>query len=416
MSPGMSSTTTFNFTDLDMFARDTPHEELAKLRREAPVYWNPTPDVLTPGAGFWLITKHRDILQIEKDPTLFSSHHGLTITDTPPPSAGPAWAMITNGLAHLDPPEHPRHRQLIVPSFTPRAIAAMEARIRELAIEVVDRACELGDCDFAAEIAVRFPVSVVLGEVLGLPREDFARAIRWSDVVIAPEDPEFPRWAAAQVVEELYAYALSAFASRRKQPTNDVLSVLAHTRTADGTTMTEEMFARYFWSLAIGAFDTTASTISGGMQALLAFPPEHAKLLQDPTLVTTAVEEMFRWETPTIYFRRTATADTEIGGKQIRRGQRVVMCYASANRDEDAFSNPEVFDVGRRPNDHLAFGHGPHFCLGAGLARTQVRVLFEELVKRQLHVESTGPVRRARSNFQNRIKRMPVRISPVKNA
>jgi cytochrome P450 len=191
--------------------------------------------------------------------------------------------------------------------------------------------------------------------------------------------------------------------------------VLAHTRTADGSLLSEPMFVRYFWSLLTGAFDTTASAISGGMLALTMFPREYARLLADPSLVPTAVEEMLRWETPTIYFRRTATADAEIGDQAIKRGQRVLMCYAAANRDETVFTNPDVFDVSRKPNDHVSFGHGQHFCLGAGLARLEIRILFEEIIRRQLRVEVCGPIRRARSNFQNRLKRMPVTITPPAN-
>jgi cytochrome P450 len=190
----------FDFTDLEKFAKDVPYDALRQLRRFTPVYWNPAPTPEMPKDGFWLITRHSDIVRIEENPALFSSHFGLTLADAPPATNGPPWSMVRDGLTHLDPPEHFEHRQIVAPLFTPRAIAAMEARIRAIAIEVIERACELREFDFASEVAVRFPVTVVLGEVLGLPAEDFARAARWSDVIFAPKDPEFPPWEGTAVV------------------------------------------------------------------------------------------------------------------------------------------------------------------------------------------------------------------------
>jgi len=401
----------FDFTDLGRFAKDVPHDALHQLRHYTPVYWNPTPTPAVPKDGFWLITKYSDIVSIEENPALFSSHFGLTLANAPRATAGPPWSMVRDGLTHLDPPEHLAHRQIVAPSFTPRAIAAMEARIQAIAIDVVERACDLREFDFASDVALRFSVAVVLGEVLGLPPEDFARAVRWSDVIAAPNDPEFPRSEGRAVVHEIYNYALATLAARRRDPKHDVLSVLAHTKTANGNYMSDEMFVRYFWSLLTGAFDTTASAISGGMLALIGFPEQYERLLLDHSLLPAAVEETLRWETPTIYFRRTAMADTEIRGQRIKRGQRVAMCYASANRDEEEFVNPDKFDVGRKPNNHLSFGHGRHFCLGASLARAEIRILFEQIIQRKLRLELRGEIRRARSNFQNRIKQMPVSIA-----
>lgn len=400
----------FDFTDIKAFAKDIPHDALRQLRRFTPVYWNPDPRTGLPNDGFWLITRHRDIVKIEENPALFSSHFGLTLADAPAVSAGPPWSMVRDGLTHLDPPEHFAHRQIVAPSFTPRAVAAMESRIRAIAVDVIERACEMRELDFATEVALRFPVAVVLGEVLGLPSDDFPRAVRWSDAIVAPKDPEFSRWEGTAAVYEIYDYALSTLAARRREPKQDVLSVLAHTKTNDGNYMSDEMFVRYFWSLLTGAFDTTASAISGGMLALITFPEQYERLLNDTSLLPTAVEEILRWETPTIYFRRTTTADTEIHGQKIRRGQRVAMCYASANRDEDEFVNPDDFDVGRKPNNHLSFGHGRHFCLGSNLARSEICILFEEIIQRKLQLNLRGEIRRALSNFQNRIKQMPVSI------
>jgi cholest-4-en-3-one 26-monooxygenase len=400
----------FNFLDLDLFTRDTPHAELTHLRRTAPVYWHPMPTPREPQGGFWLLTRYDDVTQTAKNTKVFASSSGTTLTDAPPPTAPVEWLMVRYGFAHLDPPEHPMHRQIIAPSFTPRAIAAFETKIRALADEILDGACAAREIDFAARVAVRFPVAVVFGAVMGLPQEDFARAARWGDVVIAPSDPEFAseRGAVTGAVEDLYQYALETMAARRKNPTDDVLSALAHARTPEGKPISEAMFTRFFWSLAIGAFDTTASTIAAGMLALVRFPEQHERLRADASLLPSAVEEMLRWESPVVYFRRTATEDTEIRGRAIGRGQRVAMCFASANRDEEVFPAADTFDVGRHPNEHVAFGYGPHFCLGARLARVQTRILFERIMERGISVELRGEVRRARSNFINRIKRMPV--------
>lgn len=399
--------TPFDFTNLDIFAKEVPHDALAQLRRETPVYWNQIPGAAVE-EGFWLITKYKDIVQIERNPILFSSHYGLTLAAAPPRTCGPPWSMVRDGLTHLDPPEHDAHRQLIASLFAPKAIYAIEDRIRAVANEILDRACKLQNFDFASEVALRFPVAVVLGELLGLPPEDFPRMVHWSDVIVAPCDPEFSRSEGLKVIQELYEYALAAKAIRLRKPTTDILSVLAHTKTADGSYISDEIFVRYFWSLVTGAFDTTASAISGGMLALISFPEEHERLRADPSLTSLAVEEILRWETPTIYFRRTALADTVVRSQKILKDQRVLMCYASANRDEEVFVRSAVFDVSRRPNDHLSFGRGVHYCLGSNLARSELRIMFDQIIRRKLRVELRGEIRRARSNFQNRIKDMPV--------
>src|SRR6266853_3320633 len=400
----------FNFGDLDAFTEDVPHSAFAKLRREAPVYWNRDPSSSSQDGGFWLLTKYGHIRQVEKTPALFSSHYGLTLADAPPETWGPPWSMVRDGLTHLDPPAHAMHKHLVAPSFAPRAIAALEGRIRSIAEEVISRAVSPRHFDFAEEVALRFPVRVVLGEVLGLPKEDFAKAIHWSDVIAAPNDPTFPKLEGVKVVQEIYAYMLSLLAARRREHKDDIVRILEHMQTESGEYMSKEMFDRYFWSIITGAFDTTASAIAGGVQEFCNFPDEYERLVSQPALLPTAVEEVLRLETPTIYFRRTAMSDAVIVGQSIKRGQRVVMCYASANRDEEIFPSPDLFDVSRQPNDHLSFGHGPHFCLGAGLARTEIRLLYERMIERKLRFRITGAVRRAKSNFQNRIKQMQVTI------
>jgi cytochrome P450 len=411
-----------DFFDLDAFARGTPFEQLSKLRRECPVSWHTLPT--SNGAhetgkdGFWLVTRHRDVVQIAKDATTYRSGGGTILEDSLPPPLPPEFMMVRDGFAHLDPPRHTIFRQLIAPLFSPHAMAKLEDRIRARASSVLDRAVERRNFELVQEVAEELPIRVVYGDVLGFPDSDLQRARIWGDLFIraaglhSGDREYFPlRRQAATTLYEVYTYARDAMHSRREGPREDVLSVLASAKTHDGGFVPEEMFLSYFWSLVTGAYDTTASTIAGGFLALSRFPNEHAKLLDDPSNVTTAVEEMLRWVTPVVYFRRTASAETEIAGQRIQKGQRVAMCYAAANRDEDEFANPDTFDICRRPNNHVAFGYGPHFCLGAALARIQIGILLQEVIRRRIDVQVDGEVIRARSNFINRIKTMNVTLT-----
>jgi cholest-4-en-3-one 26-monooxygenase len=407
---------TFNFLDLDRFAVGTPFEALSDLRREQPIAWQKLCGIQS-GDGFWLVTKHADICEISKNPQLFYSNDGSVLTDAPRSQSAAPLRMVRNGLCHLDPPEHTDHRRLIAPSFGAKAIGALEQRIRDCAGEVLDRACRLRQFDFIDEIAVPFPATVVFREVLGFRSDEVKRGIYWGDLfnrshAIPIDDPEYGpvREEAALALVEMHEFGLNALRARREMATSDVLSLLAHASTAGGP-VGDEMFSHYFWSLTIGAFDTTASTISGGLQALEQHPAQRQALDREPSLVPSAVEEMLRWVTPVIYFRRTVAADTELRGQAIKRGDRIAMCYAAANRDDEVFYRPDVFDVRRQPNDHLSFGYGPHFCLGAQLARLEMRVLFEEILARRLRFTACGDVVRARSNFINRIVKMPVAVT-----
>jgi cholest-4-en-3-one 26-monooxygenase len=407
----------FDFFDLDCFARGTPFDSLSRLRREQPVSWQQMIGI-DPDDGFWLVTKHSDICEISRNTALFYSNDGSVLTDAPRRDSAAPLRMVRDGLCHLDPPAHTSHRQLVLPAFGARAIGALERRVRRCADDLLNRACRLRTFDLVEEVAVSFPAAVVFREVLGFQADEVPRAIYWGDLFnrshsIPIGDSEYgpTREAASLALAEMHDFCLRAVRARRETPGDDVLSMLAHARTAEGEPIDDETFSRYFWSLVVGAFDTTASTIAGGVQALEQFPAQRLTLVSDPSLVPRAVEEMLRWVTPVIYFRRTAAADTELRGQAIKRGDRVAMCYAAANRDEDVFVNPEEFDVRRDPNAHLSFGYGRHFCLGAQLARMEIRVLFEKILERRLRFELHGEVRRARSNFINRIVNMPVTVN-----
>lgn len=404
-----------NFFDLDMFARGLPHHAFRSLRRDQPISWHA---LAAPHSdqGFWLVTKHKDICEIARQSRIFISHAGSVLTDAVQ-IPHPAWKMIRDGLCHLDAPKHTELRRRVVPQFGAESVAALETTIRRRAVDVLDHAQARGRFDLVAEIATEFPIRVVYQDVLGFAESDLKTAAYWGDLfnrvhAVPNGDREFPHMmqASGVALERLYCYAVAALQSRRDAPRNDVLSILAGIRLGNGEPIPEQDFLSYFWSLAIGAYDTTASTIAGGIVALAAHPEQRAKLYANPSLIESAVEEMLRWESPVIYFRRTAAEGYELGGQSIKQGDRVVMCFASGNRDEDVFQAPDDFDIERHPNPHLAFGHGAHFCLGARLARLELRILFEEIVARGLRFDPTGPIARARSNFINRITRMPVAV------
>ncbi|CAN5873702.1 cytochrome P450 [soil metagenome] len=406
-----------DFFDLDLFARGTPYAAFARLRETSPVSWHR----LVSGKrddGFWLVTRHADIRTISKSPELFYSHGGSVLVDAPGANAPPHLKMVRDGFCHLDAPDHTALRKIATPLFGSRGLKAFEGTIRARARAVVDDVVAAGTIDLVADLAVRFPTTVVYEDVLGLEATDLTRYTRWGDYfnrvhAVHPRDREFGavmRMADGEL-RAMHALALATMQARRANPGNDVLSILAHVRMADGAPLSDEQFLSYFWSLTTGAYDTTASTIAGGIVALCEFPDQHARIAADPALIPTAVEELLRWETPVIYFRRTTRDVVVIGGQTIQKGQRVAMCYAAGNRDPEVFAAPDDFDVGRTPNDHLAFGYGAHFCLGAHLARLELRVLFEELFSRGIWFELTGPSTRARSNFINRIVSLPARVT-----
>jgi cytochrome P450 len=404
-----------NFFDLDLFSRGTPHEAFRRLRREQPVSWQRMPHLGT-GEGFWLVAKHKDICEVARQSRIFLSHGGSVLTDAVE-IPHPAWKMIRDGLCHLDAPKHGELRRMVVGQFGAEAMSTLQNIIRKRAIEVLDRAQEKPQLDFVSDIAARFPVRVVYGDVLGVAEDELPAAALWGDLfnrvhTIPSGDREFAQvmLAAGVALDKLYSYGVAAYQSRRESPGNDVLSVLANLRCDDGTPVSQQDFLSYFWSLAIGAYDTTASTIAGGFGALARHPRQEDALYADPGLIESAVEEMLRWETPVVYFRRTAAEDYVLSGQEIRKGDRVVMCFASGNRDEDVFESPDVFDIRRKHNPHLSFGHGAHFCLGTRLARTELRILCEEVIRRQIRFRPSGPAVRARSNFINRIVRMPVAL------
>ncbi len=401
--------------DHDFFVEEVPHWAFELLRREDPVHWQEEPP---PNHGFWAVTRFRDIEEVLKDPRRFSSARGITLEEQTPEEVEARRSMID-----MDPPRHTRLRKIVSPLFTRSAVARYEGFCRELARRVLDHALPKGEFDFVEEVSRELPIRI-LARIMGVPEEDTPQIIEWGDAMIAQADPEYSRAVIdkedtsdyrllpfrSPAALDMMAYAHAMAAERRRRPRDDLVTKLIEAE-VEGQRLTEQEFDNFFCLLAVAGNETTRHAISHGVLALMEHRDQWRRLLEDPGLMPLATEEILRWSSPTMHFRRTATCDLELGGKRIREGDKVVVWFISGNRDEDVFPDPFRFDVGRDPNPQMAFGSGgPHICLGAHLARLEIRVMFEELLPRLADIELTGPVVRLRSNFINGIKHMPVRV------
>jgi cholest-4-en-3-one 26-monooxygenase len=315
-------------------------------------------------------------------------------------------------MLNMDPPQHGKFRRLVSKGFTPRMTARLEPFAREAAIRSIENAAKQGECDFVRNVSSELPL-IVIADLMGIPQEERHKVFSWSNRLIGFDDPEFANSMEDGMIaaQELWMYANELAATRKRDPGEDLVSLLVKSE-VEGETLTEMEFDGFFLLLAVAGNETTRNAISGGLLALLEHPEQRQRLIAQPELLTSAIEEMVRWVTPVIHFRRTATRDIEMRGQKIREGDKVVVYYPSANRDEEKFDQPDVFDIARSPNDHLSYGIGEHFCLGSSLARLELRVFFEELMARYPKLELAGPVRRLRSNFINGFKEIPVRFQP----
>jgi cytochrome P450 len=382
-----------------------PHAEWTWLRRHAPVFWYDRPNV----EPFWAITKHADIIEISKQPQLFLNAPRLAVftRDLPPPPEGEI-----RHLLNMDPPDHARYRRLASGWFTPRAIRGMDDKVARVTREVLDDAARHDAGDFVQDISARITIAVI-AEMLGVPRPDWDLLFRWTNEIIAPQDPEFQKGQTAEETinrarVEVFAYFSELVERRRLEPTDDIVSVIANGKLNDEPLPAVELLSYYFL-LVVAGNETTRNAMTGGLLALLENPAEWQKLRADAALVDRAVEEVVRWTTPVIQFCRTATRDYAIRGTTIRKDQAVCLFYASANRDEDVFPDPFAFRVDRDPNPHIGFGMGEHVCLGAHLARLELRHAFAQLRARLERCELAGPVERVRSSFVGGIKHAPMR-------
>ncbi len=396
------TTATVDFFDPAMFAGGPPHDLFRRLRAEQPVCFLSEPA----GPGFWGVFAYDDVVDVSRHPQRFGSHPNTMITDIDPGGGGAGELMLNQ-----DPPRHTQLRKLVNRGFTPRQVALLEPRVRALVDRLLTRAEALGHFDLVTDVAVELPLQVI-AELVGVPEEERHTVFAWTERMMSsdPESTDFGDEARA-AMGEMFAYASRLAAERAKSPGDDLLSVLLAAE-VDGERLTELDVDLFFMLLMNAGSETTRNLITGGMLTLFEHPDQRARLRDDPEFVPTGVEEMLRWVTPVMRFRRTAREATTLGGQAIGAGDKVVVWYTSANRDERQFPDADTFDVARTPNDHVAFGGGgPHFCLGAGLARLEARVLFETLLDRLPGLRPDGPVARTGSSFLNGITAMPVAVS-----
>jgi cholest-4-en-3-one 26-monooxygenase len=394
--------------NLDQYIEAVPHDQMKRLRAEAPVFRHPDPDRED---GFWALTAHADVVFVSRNPEIFSSHEKTAMINEFPQEQIDQQRMF---MLNQDPPDHTKLRGLVNRGFTPRMIAKLEERIQQTCDDIVGQAVAKGEGDFVTLCAAELPL-IVIAELMGVPLEDRHKVFDWSNRMVGGEDPEYgvteeQRFDAAA---EMWAYASALAEEKRKEIKDDIVSKLI-TPDEAGNVLSELEFDLFFMLLAVAGNETTRNAISGGMQALIEHPEEWAKLKADPSLIPTAADEIVRWVTPVNMFRRTAMSDVEVGGVQIKQGDKVVIYYTSANRDESVFTDPDTFDISREPNPHVGFGGGgPHFCLGRHLAKLELECLFRSLITQVDHVELIMGPRRLRSNFINGIKEMTVKFVPA---
>ena len=398
-----------DLTDVDIFQRGTPHQWFKELRQTEPVYWHEERD----GPGFWCITKYEDLKHVSRSPSLFSSEVGGTQLRDPLPEEQELQRTSNFPIMlNMDPPHHVKFRRVVQRSFTPSYVREQEAHIRELARRIVNPVATRGEAEFVEDVASELPLQVIC-EMMGVLDEDRKEVFELTNRMIGFDDPELGDQERAQARTsqiQMFGHAMKVAEKHRDQPADNLTSMLLH-HELDGEKLTELEYCAFFLLLCVAGNETTRTVTSNGMQQLIAHPDQLQLLVDTPSLIPRAVEEILRYEPAVHHFRRTALEDTQIRDKMIRKGDKVVMWYPSANRDEEVFEDPDRFDVTRQPNDHLSFGIGEHFCLGANLARLELTVIFEQIADRLREPEHSGPVRRLRSNFINGVKEMPIRFA-----
>ncbi|MER6137928.1 cytochrome P450 [Streptomyces sp. NPDC001815] len=409
-----------NLADLDHFTDGvTPWRMFHTLRHEDPVHWQPED---APNSGFWSVTRHEDISRVDRDSETFTSTRFVNLEEVDDDQIKKRASIL-----ELDGVRHRALRSLLQRQFGANVISQYTDFLRGLTAKTLDTALAKGRFDFVTDVSADFPINV-LARLLDVPPEDNQQLIDWGNRIIGNTDPDYadvllnsaesekyrdlPFRSPASL--EVFAYGRELARQRRGGEGTDLVSKLVNTTPRDGVPLTEQDFDNYFLLLVVAGNETTRHAISHSMLALIQHPEQLAKLQEDPSLIPTAVEEFLRWASPVYHFRRTATRDVELGGKRVKEGDKVVMWYASGNRDEAVFEDPYAFDVTRQDNDHVTFGKGsPHLCLGNLLARTEIRVMFEELIPRLADIRLTGEVPRVRSNFVNGIKKLPVEVTPA---
>ena len=405
--PTLADVTPVDLSDSRSYVPGVPHAWLAHLRRHDPVHWQDEAG----GPGFWVVTRYEDCVTVNRDYERFSSAvRGTMPFEMPDEDVAQQGLMMLN----MDPPLHTRYRRLVNKGFTPRMVRDLEANIHRVTDAIIDQGIEKGEADFVTDLSAELPLQVI-AELLGVPRDDRHRMFEWSNRMVGNEDPEYQTQAEEALVAamELYAYAAELFAIKRIDPHADLMSVLT-TVEVEGEQLSEMELELFFLLLTVAGNETTRNLMSGAMDTFFQHPDQWQRLLDDRSLLPRAVDEMLRFVSPVMNFRRTAMCDLTLSGTEIKAGDKVVFFHASANRDEDVFAEADTFDIGRDPNPHIAFGGGgPHFCLGANLARMEIRVMFEHLLDRMPDIRRRGDLQRLQSQFINGVKHLPVAFTPA---
>ena len=402
-----------DLTDSHVFQEGTPHHWFKELREKEPVYWHPEED----GAGFWCITKWDDLRHVSRNPLLFSSEVGGTMMrDMEAEQQERAREMGQRFpiMLNMDPPRHVKFRRIVQRSFTPRYVEQQEGHIRDLAVRTVGAVASRGEAEFVGEVAAELPLQVIC-EMMAVDPDDRKDIFDISNRMIGFDDPELGGSRDEQAQQtgqmQMFGHAMKVAEKYRDEPGDNLTSKLLH-HEVDGEKLNEIEYCAFFLLLCVAGNETTRTVTTNGMKQLIAHPDQLQLLVENPSLIPSAIEEIVRYDPAVHHFRRTAMEDTEIRGKQIRKGDKVVIWYPSANRDEEIFEDPDRFDVARKHNEHLAFGIGEHFCLGANLARLELQLILEQIISRLRNPEHTGPVRRLRSNFINGVKEMQIKFTP----
>lgn len=399
-----------DLTNADTFQRGTPHEWFKLLRQEAPVYWHPEKN----GPGFWAITKYEDLKLVSKQPNVFSSQKQGTLLLDPPPADLPYVQAI---MLNMDPPKHRSYRNLINKAFTPKMIENLHGRIRDMVRDIIDGVVERGECDFVEDVAAKLPM-LVITEMMGVPEEDRQHVYEIGNKMVGFDDPDFEENGVAAMDKgaqasfaEMFVYADKLREKARQNPSDDLATALLSAE-IDGERLSDIDFNFFFLLLLIAGNETTRTVTSNGMLTLIEHPDQLADLRRDMTLLPGAVEEILRFAPAVHCFRRQSLAPAVIRGQQIEPDQKLMLWYPSANRDEDVFPASDTFNIRRSPNEHVAFGFGEHYCLGANLARLELNEIFRGLALRMHDVELAAAPRRLRSTFINGVKEMRITFKP----
>jgi len=387
----------------DWYLGDDVHETFARLRRTDPVHWQDMPGE----PGYWAVLRHADLVEVARHPETYSAWLGSVVLETLPEEQ---LEMMRHMLLVMDPPHHTAYRQPLAPHFGARVISRMEEQIRDRCRAILEAAGDKVEVDFCHEVAGPLPAQII-GGIMGLPHEDTPLIQQWAEVQTNGQDDEISGSYEGNASLDMAMYGMQWAAKRRLEPRReDITALLLESTFEDGRQMDDIEFGGFFVQLVTAGNDTTKTMMSSGTYQLVQHPDQLAALRGDFSLIPNAVEEMLRFCNPLHYFRRTATQDVELGGRQLKAGDKVAMYYTSANRDEDVFPNAQEFDIRRTPNPHLSFGIGAHFCLGAHLARLEAKIFFEELLSTFRTIELAGAPVKTRSNLNNGFKRMPVRL------